>query len=415
MTNPNTAEVSSEHAIWPQDPQFDLALAGGVTTMHILPGSGNLFGGRSVTVKNVPARTADAMKFPGAPYGLKMACGENPMRVYGGRNTHAVDADGQRRGYRKAWQAATEYRERWKQVEARTARIRPSARSQPAARDADGRARRRDPDPEPLLPRRRDGDDDRHLEGVRLQDRVVPPRGRGLQGARPARRQRHLRAACGPTGGASSSRPTTASRRTSPLVHESGGCAIVHSDSADGIQRLNQEAAKAIRAGARGRHHDQPRRRGEVALDQSGEGARDREDHRIARAGQERGRRDLVRRSVQRLRPRRAGVHRRRAGVRSRRHRRGCRAATFSSGYFPPVAPVASASAAPASARPLRRPRPGAGARPLAPLTAVAAGAGDRRGDRDHQRAHSAGVGAGDRARDDRASAADGSPRSAPT
>src|SRR4029077_2003363 len=38
MTSPNTAEVSSEHAIWPQDPQFELALAGGVTVMHILPG-----------------------------------------------------------------------------------------------------------------------------------------------------------------------------------------------------------------------------------------------------------------------------------------------------------------------------------------------------------------------------------------
>jgi imidazolonepropionase-like amidohydrolase len=34
------------------------------------------------------------------------------------------------------------------------------------------------------------------------------------------------------------------------LVHEAGGCAIVHSDSAEGIQRLNQEAAKAIRAAA---------------------------------------------------------------------------------------------------------------------------------------------------------------------
>jgi hypothetical protein len=87
MTSPNTAEVSAEHAIWPQDPQFDLALAGGVTTMHVLPGSANLFGGRSVTLKNVPARTAEGMKFPGAPYGLKMACGENPKRVYGGRNT----------------------------------------------------------------------------------------------------------------------------------------------------------------------------------------------------------------------------------------------------------------------------------------------------------------------------------------
>src|SRR5258708_39643831 len=108
MTSPNTAEVSSEHAIWPQDPQFELALAGGVTTMHILPGSGNLFGGRSVTVKNVQARTADAMKFPGAPYGLKMACGENPMRVYGGRNTAPSARRGTGAGYQKAWQAASE-------------------------------------------------------------------------------------------------------------------------------------------------------------------------------------------------------------------------------------------------------------------------------------------------------------------
>ena len=52
--DPNTAEVWAEHSIWPQDPQFDLALAGGVTTMQILPGSANLFGGRGVTVKNVP-------------------------------------------------------------------------------------------------------------------------------------------------------------------------------------------------------------------------------------------------------------------------------------------------------------------------------------------------------------------------
>src|SRR5262245_14095096 len=34
-----------------------------------------------------------------------------------------------------------------------------------------------------------------------------------------------------------------------PLVHEAGACAIVHSDDAQGIQRLNQEAAKSIRAG----------------------------------------------------------------------------------------------------------------------------------------------------------------------
>src|SRR4051794_23265437 len=113
-TSPNTAEVSSEHSIWPQDPQFELALAGGVTTMHILPGSANLFGGRSVTVKNVRARTADAMKFPGAPYGLKIACGENPKRVYGAKSTQPSTRMGNVAGYRKAWQAATEYRQKWR-------------------------------------------------------------------------------------------------------------------------------------------------------------------------------------------------------------------------------------------------------------------------------------------------------------
>ncbi|MCS6946491.1 MAG: hypothetical protein NZM12_02615, partial [Steroidobacteraceae bacterium] len=84
LTNPNTANVWAEHSIWPGDPQFELARAAGVTTLQILPGSGNLFGGRGVTLKNVAAITYQAMKFPGAPHGLKMACGENPKRVYGG-------------------------------------------------------------------------------------------------------------------------------------------------------------------------------------------------------------------------------------------------------------------------------------------------------------------------------------------
>ena len=75
ITGPNTAEVWAEHSVWPQDPGFVTALAGGVTTLQILPGSANLFGGRSVTLKNVPGRNVMDMKFPGAPYGLKMACG----------------------------------------------------------------------------------------------------------------------------------------------------------------------------------------------------------------------------------------------------------------------------------------------------------------------------------------------------
>jgi len=109
-TSPNTAEVWAEHSVYTQDPQFTLALAGGVTAMQILPGSANLFGGRGVTLKNIPARTVQAMKFPGAPYSLKMACGENPKRVYGGRNQAPASRMANVAGYRSAWIAATEYK-----------------------------------------------------------------------------------------------------------------------------------------------------------------------------------------------------------------------------------------------------------------------------------------------------------------
>ena len=67
-TDPTTPEVWAEHSVWPQDPGFSRAMAnGGVTSLQILPGSANLMGGRSVTLKNVPARTMQGMKFPGAP------------------------------------------------------------------------------------------------------------------------------------------------------------------------------------------------------------------------------------------------------------------------------------------------------------------------------------------------------------
>ena len=110
---PNTAEVWAEHSVWPQDPKFRLARAGGVTTLMVLPGSANLFGGRSVTLRNVPAVTAQGMKFPGAPYGLKMACGENPKRVYGARGRSPATRMGNVAGYRKAWIDAADYARKW--------------------------------------------------------------------------------------------------------------------------------------------------------------------------------------------------------------------------------------------------------------------------------------------------------------
>ena len=111
-TAPNTAEVWAEHSVWPQDPGFVTALAGGVTSLQLLPGSANLFGGCGVTLKNVPGQSVMDMKFPGAPHGLKMACGENPKRVYGSRAVAPSTRMGNVAGYRAAWIAAADYRDK---------------------------------------------------------------------------------------------------------------------------------------------------------------------------------------------------------------------------------------------------------------------------------------------------------------
>lgn len=113
VTSPTTPEVWAEHSIWPQDPAFAHAAAHGVTTVQVLPGSANLIGGRSAVVKLHPATSARAMRFPGAPQGLKMACGENPKRVYGGKGRSPMTRMGDIAGFREAFQAALEYRRKW--------------------------------------------------------------------------------------------------------------------------------------------------------------------------------------------------------------------------------------------------------------------------------------------------------------
>jgi imidazolonepropionase-like amidohydrolase len=112
-TNPVTSNVWAEHSVWPQDPGFETALEGGVTTLQILPGSANLIGGRSVVIKNVQAVTYQAMKFPGAAYGLKMACGENPKRVYGSNHQAPSTRMGNVAGYRQAFADAQDYQNGW--------------------------------------------------------------------------------------------------------------------------------------------------------------------------------------------------------------------------------------------------------------------------------------------------------------
>ncbi len=82
MSSPVTPQAKAQYAYNPQDPQIVRAAQGGVTTALILPGSANLVGGEGFTVVMKLGRTSDDVAFPGAPRTLKMACGENPKRVY---------------------------------------------------------------------------------------------------------------------------------------------------------------------------------------------------------------------------------------------------------------------------------------------------------------------------------------------
>ena len=253
ITDPNTAQVWAEHSVWPQDPQFPLALAtGGVTTMQILPGSANLFGGRGVTVKNLPARGVYGMKFPGAPYGLKMACGENPKRVYGGKGRAPSTRMGNVAGYRDAWIKAGKYRADWAEYE----------RKRQAGEDADP------PDRDLQL---------ETLAGVLSGDILVQNhcyrademltmidiakefgyKVTAFHHAVEAYKIADVLAANGicvdvwADWWGFKMEAFDGIRENAALLQKAGACVVIHSDSAEGIQRLNQEAAKSMAAGNR--------------------------------------------------------------------------------------------------------------------------------------------------------------------
>src|SRR5262245_25253588 len=250
LTDPVTPQVWAEHSVWPQDPQFELALAGGITSMEILPGSGNLIGGRGVTLKNVPARTVQAMKFPGAPYGLKMACGENPKRVYGEKGRAPSTAMGNMAGYRAAWIRAQKYRDdmaKWKKEGSD-----PSKRPQ---RDLQLETLAGVLDGE-ILVQNHCYRADEMAQMIDLA-REFGYKIASFHHAVEAYKVRDLLARAGICSSMWADwwgfklEAFDGIQANIPLVHEAGACAIVHSDDAQGIQRLNQEAAKAMAAGRR--------------------------------------------------------------------------------------------------------------------------------------------------------------------
>lgn len=247
-TQPNTAEVWAEHSIWPQDPGFQRAVAGGVTTLHVLPGSANLFGGRGVTIRPVlGARTVQEMKFPGAPQSLKMACGENPARVYGGRNSSPSTGMGNVAGYRQAFADAQRY-----------------ARQVEAAENGDGEAPDRNLEMETLAGVLsgdiilqwhcyRADEMANAIEVAHEFDFEIAAFHHAVEAYKIADllEEEGICAAMWADWWGFKIEAYDGIRENIPFVHAQGACAIVHSDSEVGIQRLNQEAAKALSDGRR--------------------------------------------------------------------------------------------------------------------------------------------------------------------
>jgi imidazolonepropionase-like amidohydrolase len=246
MTDPNTAQVWVEHSVWPQDPGFDTAREAGVTTLMILPGSGNLFGGRTVTLKNVPAVTVQGMKFPGAPYGLKIACGENPKRVYGGRGRSPATRMGNVAGYRKAWIEAQDYARRWDKWE------KDGRAGEPPKRDlqletlagvlkgeifVQNHCYRADEMANMI--------DISHEFGFKI--RAFHHANEAYKIA-PLLVKEDICVATWASWWGYKMEVYDALEENAALVHAAGGCAIIHSDDPIVIQRLNQEAAVALSA-----------------------------------------------------------------------------------------------------------------------------------------------------------------------
>jgi imidazolonepropionase-like amidohydrolase len=260
LTDPVTADVWAIHSIWPQDPQFPLSLAGGVTAQLILPGSGNLIGGRGVTVKTVPGRSAMDMRFPGAPWVLKMACGENPKGVYGEKNRAPSTRMGNIAVTREAWVKARKYMTDWEAYRKKTA----------AGKEGDEPDR--DIEMETLAGVLR-GEILVENHCYRADEMLIMIdmakefgyKVAAFHHAVEAYKSADVLAANGicaamwaDSWGFKMEAWDGVRENVALVDHAKGGCAVVHSDSAEGIQRLNQEAAKSMAAGNRMGLHLRP-------------------------------------------------------------------------------------------------------------------------------------------------------------
>jgi imidazolonepropionase-like amidohydrolase len=247
-TDPVRPEVWAEHSVWPQDPGFSRALVnGGVTTMQILPGSANLFGGRSVVLKNVPGRTAQDMKFPGAPYGLKMACGENPKRVYGSKGHMPQTRMGNIALARETWAKAVEYKRKWDDYYAHGGKMPERDLAMDTLKGVlEGK----------ILVQNHCYRADEMANMIDMSKEFgyhVTAFHHAVEAYKIADllRENDICAVMWADWYGFKMEAYDAIPENIALVQNAGACAMVHSDDPNGIQRLNQAAAKAMAAGQR--------------------------------------------------------------------------------------------------------------------------------------------------------------------
>jgi imidazolonepropionase-like amidohydrolase len=259
MTSPTTPGVWAEHSVWPRDPGFQRAVAGGVTALQILPGSANLIGGRGVIMRPIPTRGSRAMRFPGAPETVKMACGENPKRVYG-KSSGPSTRMGNVEGYRQAFIDAQEYERSWRAYDEALAAYREGSKARGR------RAQHADP---PDAPHRDLANDTLigilrgailpHVHCYRADDmlaflQVADEFGFQIRSFHHAVESYKIRDILAEQDVSVSTwsdwwgfkaEAYDAVLPNASMVADAGARSIIHSDSAIGIQRLNQEASKA--------------------------------------------------------------------------------------------------------------------------------------------------------------------------
>ncbi len=112
-TSPVVPHMNMQDAFVWWDKNIYRALAGGVTSALCLHGSADMIGGQSIMIKTKFGLGRDELLIPNAPRIMKFASGEDPKRVFGGRNQMPSTRMGNFAVQRQALQEAREYKRDW--------------------------------------------------------------------------------------------------------------------------------------------------------------------------------------------------------------------------------------------------------------------------------------------------------------